>query len=142
MSDDIRAMFAAKRTKAPVRGERDAISLFKGAVKTQITRAEEAKAGKTAKTPALNWFKKRDGKYLLQIGKKPLAIGKDSYWEADDLDDVIRMLEGASALADSDAEFQAVIRKAALDNKTRTTTTTTPAAEPQEKSTRGRRGKA
>jgi len=117
MSDDIRAMFEAKAMPAPGRGSRDAISLFKGSVRTQITRAEDAKAGKAAKTTALNWFKPYDGGYSVQLGKKPITFGANTHWRADDLDEVIRLLEGALALADSDKEFQSNIRTAAKENK-------------------------
>jgi hypothetical protein len=106
-------MFDAAGTPAPGRGARDSISLFKGSVKTQITRAEDAKAGKPGKTPALNWFKWHNGRYVVQLGKKPIAIGANKHWEASDLDGVIRLLDGATKLADTDAEFQKNIRDAA-----------------------------
>lgn len=111
MSKDILAMFAAKQTDAPARGQRDAVSLFKASVKMQIKKVqEEKKSPGSSKTPALNWFKPYDGGYRLQLGKTPIKLQGATHWQADNLDEVVALLEGAEKLADTNADFQKAIR--------------------------------
>ena len=129
MTEDIKALFAAKKAQAPVVG-RDAVSLFKKSAQTQIKRAEAAKTAKS-KTPALDWFKETVNGYTFQLGKKPIPYDGASHWEVESLDEVKRFLGLAVELADSDQDFRKAIRAAAQKNGTTsgTTSATPPAAE-------------
>ncbi|MEW9616034.1 hypothetical protein AB3G45_19655 [Shinella sp. S4-D37] len=112
MSIDIRAMFKAKKAEAPAKGQRDAISLFKGSARTQIKKIEELKKDPLATIAATNWFKRYDGGYRLQLGRKPLELDGARYWQVSDLDEALALFEGAIELADTDQEFQEAIRSA------------------------------
>lgn len=113
MSMDIRAMFKAKQAKAPTRGQRDAISLFKGSANTQIEKIEELQKDPLTKIAATNWFKAYDGGYRLRLGKKPLELDGAKYWQVSNLDEARALFEAAIELADTDKEFQEAIRAAA-----------------------------
>lgn len=117
MSMDIRAMFAAKKAREPVQGQRDPISLFKNSVRTQIKKIDELKAKPDTKIAATNWFKAYDGGYRLQLGYKPLELDGNKFWQVDNLDEVRALYEGALELADKDKEFQEAIRAAKKPEK-------------------------
>ncbi len=133
MSMDIRAMFKAKKAEAPAQGQRDAISLFKGSVRTQLKKIAELQKDPLTNIAQTNWFKAYDGGYRLQLGKKPLELDGAKYWQVSSLDEAQVLYEGALTLADTDKEFQAAIRSAK-------TPKTTP-ADP-DKPRRGRKPKA
>lgn len=114
MSMEIRAMFKAKKAEEPVKGQRDAISLFKNSVRTQIKKINELQKDPLTKIAAANWFKTRDGGYRLQLGRKPIELDGAKYWQVGDLDEVRALFEGALELAESDKEFQDAIRANAV----------------------------
>lgn len=108
MTDNIKALFAAKKAPPPEAG-RDAVALFKKSAATQMKRAEAAKTTKS-KTPALDWFKETANGYTFQLGKKPIQYDGSFHWEVESLDEVKRFLGLAIELADSDQDFRKAIR--------------------------------
>ncbi|CDZ31086.1 Hypothetical protein NGAL_HAMBI490_59590 [Neorhizobium galegae bv. officinalis] len=122
MSDEIRAMFAAKRAEAPARGQRDPITLFKTSVQTQIKKMDQEmkKPGSAKGTAATNWFKSYGGGYRLQLGKKPIELDGAKYWQVNDLEEAKVLFEGALTLADTDREFQKAIQAAKVEADTAT----------------------
>lgn len=119
MSMEIRAMFKAKQAKEPVRGERDAISLFRRSIDTQIAKLDAIAKDKNTKIATTNWFKAVNGGYRLQLGKKPIELDGAKYWQVADVDEARALFEGAKDLAATDRDFQEAIRaaKAADDDK-------------------------
>lgn len=123
MSMEIRAMFKAKQAKEPVQGERDAISLFRRSIDTQIAKLDAIAKDKNTKIATTNWFKAANGGYRLHLGKKPIELDGAKYWQVADVDEARALFEGAKDLAGSDREFQEAIRaaKKAEDDKGKTT---------------------
>lgn len=124
---DIKAMFAAKQVSAPTRGDRDAITLFKSSIQTQLRKIDALKKDNKAPIAATNWFKRRDGGYLLHLGKKPIELNGGTHWEVDSLEELEVLLNGAKELADTDKEFQKAIKDAKkASDKTEAAATATP----------------
>lgn len=131
MTADIRAMFAAKAAEAPIQGQRDAIALFKGSIRTQIKKIEQLKKDPSTTISQTNWFKSYDGGYRLQLGKKPIEFNGAKFWQVNDLDEAQVLFEGALSLADADKELQDAIRNAKK-----------PSADEATKPKRGRKSKS
>lgn len=123
MSMEIRAMFKAKQAPEPKQGERDAISLFRRSIDTQIAKLDAIAKDKSTKIATTNWFKAVNGGYRLHLGKKPIELDGAKYWQVADVDEARALFEGAKDLAASDRDFQDAIRaaKKAEDDKGKTT---------------------
>ncbi|TPW25859.1 hypothetical protein FJU11_17500 [Pararhizobium mangrovi] len=97
----------------------DPVERFVERVNAQIVMAKEAKAQKDINTRSA-WFRKLGAIYSVKIGRAAMDMGNGkTLFAADDLDEVVTILEEAKTLIRGDEKLKAQIRKHAADRSER-----------------------
>jgi len=109
---DILEILTTKRVDGPARGERDAITLFKGSLETQIKKIDAIKKDPSTEIAVTNWFKAYNGGYRVHLGKTPIELKGGKYWQLDGLAEAREFFVKISSYVDTDKDFQQAIRDA------------------------------
>lgn len=99
-------------------GGKNPLDIFYGKIDTQIGYAKQLKEGKVVNSRSC-WFRKDGAAFIVRIGRNAFEVAGSKLFKANDLDQVVTLLEAAKEAIRADKKLQDTIALHSMERSER-----------------------